>query len=128
MKFNEIYVGLIQGKKYRTTGWASREYIYYDKNRHMIVTESGIEYYLSTIQIMESDWVEYFEPVDYEKCIGCLCWFWDVDKGNSRLGELVEYHKDSRYPFVKRKRDGVCVAYKNCEPVKSGEVKFYNKE
>lgn len=129
MKFNEIYEGLLQGKKYRLDYWITNQYIYFDDDTSTIRSEDGDEYKLNSTQIMLSDtWKEYIEPINYEKCIGCLCWLYDlVDKGDKTLGILYKIDMESNKPFIKRYYN-MNLAYKFCEPVKPDEIKFYKGE
>lgn len=129
MKFNEIYEGLLQGKKYRLNYWISTQYIYYDESTNTIRSDDNDEYKLNSAQIMLHDvWEEYIEPINYEKCIGCLCWLYDnEDSSDKSLGILKQQNKNEFKPFIKEYYT-MNLAYRFCKPVKPEEIKFYKGE
>lgn len=126
MRFNEIYEGLLQGKKYRLNYWITDQYIYYDDSTSSFKSEDGDEYKLNASQIMVHDtWEEYIEPINYEKCIDCLCWLWnDKNVIHPLIGILSEIDEDTCYKFINQSG----VSYKYCIPVKPEEIKFYKGE
>lgn len=76
MKFNEIYEGLLQGKKYRLDDWGKDCYIYFDKDLCKFKCSDNTVFTINNYNLMKEDtWQEYVELINYEKCIGCLCRF-----------------------------------------------------
>ena len=80
MRFDEIYEGLLQGKKYRLSYWKKNQYIYYNKTYSVFRNQSEAKVILTTKNLMTLDnWEEYKEDIHdkYNKYIGCLCYFYD---------------------------------------------------
>lgn len=125
MKFNEIYEGLLQGKKYRLSYWEKNEYIYYHRETNTFRDDKDSKINLSTFNIMvDIAWEEY---INRNEWVGCLCWFWEEDKNAISLGVLTSYTANSEKPFTKTYNSKV-LGYKHCEPVKPEEIKFYGEE
>lgn len=122
MRFDEIHEGLLQGKKYRLSYWNEDEYIYYDVENGYFKDKNKNTVPLVAADIMANyAWEEYVEPINYEKCIGCLCWFWDGFEENKSLSRLISYDSEVRTPFMNDKN----FRFLNCKPAKPEEIKFY---
>lgn len=126
MKFVDIYKGLLEGKRYKLDYWVTSQYIYFDKDTNSIRSKDNSEYKLNAAQIMVDDtWEEYVELIDYEKCIGCLCEFWNNDITQIRsIGIFLGISKLGGYKYKNQFGD----TYKYCKPIKPEEIKFYKEE
>lgn len=126
MKFVEIYEGLLQGKKYRKSDWDKSCYIYFDSDLCKFRYYDGTIFTMTNYSIMKSNnWEEYKEFINYEKCIGCLCKFWNVPlDSHTDYGILKRIDKYEEYCFVKENGN----RSRFCKPVKPEEIKFYNGE
>ena len=128
MKFNEIYEGLLQGKKYRLNYWKKDQYIYYNTSYGVFRNQFDVKVTFTVKELMTSNnWEEYIEDKTeiYYKYIGCLCYFYDkTDTKPYALGILDSIDLKYNKPFI-RKIGNIKFAYTYCEPVKPEEIKFY---
>lgn len=131
MKFNEIYEGLLQGKKYRLSYWKKDEFIYYNKTYGTFRNKFDVKVTFTVKELMTlNNWEEYKEDIydKYNKYIGCLCYFYDnTDIKPYVLGILDNIDIKHYKPFI-RKLGNIKFAYTNCEPVKPEEIKFYKEK
>lgn len=131
MKFNEIYEGLLQGKKYRLSYMNKNHYIYYNKTYGVFKDQSNKKVTFTIKTLMTSnDWEEYKEDKTeiYYKYIGCLCYFYDNSNVKHYvLGILDSIDLNYNKPFI-RKVGNIKFAYSNCEPVKPEDIKFYKEK
>ena len=74
--------------------------------------------YIKAYQIIPTP-EPYQPPTDYSKWVGGLCWFWDNDDVNKKVGELAEI-SNSVFKF-RMKNGGI---WRNCIPVRPDEIKF----
>lgn len=131
MRFNEIYEGLLQGKKYRLSCWNKNQYIYYNTSYGIFKNQFDVKITFTVKELMTiNDWEEYKEDKTdiYNKYIGCLCYFYDnTDVKPYALGILDSININSNKPFI-RKIGNIKFAYTNCEYVLPEDIKFYKGE
>lgn len=90
----------------------------YDKDGFCIADISGI------IKINWHDKTEITRPVEYEKMIGCVGFFWDDYANTHNVGVLTEYHRENHSPFVRNSNS----SYLNFRPAKKSELKFWGED
>ena len=87
----------------------------YDKNRTFMGS-------CGHIRVNWHDKVQITRPVDESDWIGCLCWFWNYEKDSPGLGHLKAIDDQNvDYKYIKKETK---IGYKNCRPVRRGEIKF----
>lgn len=75
------------------------------------------------LKINWQDKREITRPVDYEKMIGCVGWFWDNDENNRSLGVLSRYCNGDGFPFYYGNNP-----FKHFQPAKKSELKFWGED
>ena len=84
-----------------------------------------IGYTLEMIKINWHDKTEITRPVDYERMIGCVGWFWDDSKADDTppcLGVLTDIAGGEYYTQVET------WGYDNFRPAKKSELKFWGED
>lgn len=69
------------------------------------------------------DKTEIARPVNYEKMVGCVGWFWDNDDDEKSLGILTGYFPETGFPFVNNTNND-CFHFR---PAKKSELKFWGE-
>lgn len=81
--------------------------------------------YVSTVLISINwhDKTEITRPVDYEKMVGCVGWFWDEYEETSTIGILTEYKQLLAEPFIRNSS----TRFSYFRPAKKSELKFWGE-
>lgn len=97
-----------------------------EKDCVFLISENGIKYGPQYIKINWHDKTEITRPVDYEKMVGCVGWFWDNTEDCKVLGILIKYNEEKPlYPFC---RNTTVSFYSHFHPAKKSELKFWEEE
>lgn len=75
------------------------------------------------IAINWHDKTEITRPVDYEKMVGCVGWFWDEYEETSTIGILTEYKQLLAEPFIRNSS----TRFSYFRPAKKSELKFWGE-
>jgi len=59
-----------------------------------------------------------------EKLRGCLCWFWNYNPKEKRVGILADIYDDGESPTIYYELNGG--SFYNCEPASRDDFSFYN--
>lgn len=95
----------------------------FDRPRTMVeYLDTQKDFFTSLIAIDWHDKTEITRPVDYEKMVGCVGWFWDNDDEEKSLGVLMKYTPRTPFPFTKGNNDNT---YSQFRPAKKSELKFW---
>lgn len=63
--------------------------------------------------------------MDYNLLKGCLCWFWNTNGNEKKIGILADYYEDGEVPYSFYELNGGLFRY--CEPAEYKDVKFFNE-
>lgn len=63
--------------------------------------------------------------MNYNLLKGCLCWFWNTNGNEKKIGILADYYEDGESPFSFYELNGGIFRY--CEPAEYKDVMFYNE-
>lgn len=72
------------------------------------------------INIKWGSHVSMMRPVDKQKWIGCLCWFWDDNPDHYVIDFLQTINENN----ICGAYESSCAWYRNCRPLKRSEIKF----
>ena len=61
----------------------------------------------------------------YSTLKGCLCWFWNTNEAEKKIGILADIYQDEETPVTFYELNGG--VFKNCEPAKYKDVMFANE-
>lgn len=113
------------GAKIRREIWNENSHISAKKDSifSTFATNNNTLYSLSIEDLYADDWEEY-KGVDYLKCIGCLCKFYNTDSDNRTIyyGILLQTTvSENETTYISHNN----CSYRYCEPIRYNEVKFY---
>lgn len=63
--------------------------------------------------------------MNYNLLKGCLCWFWNTNEAEKKIGILADIYEDEETPITFYELNGGLFKY--CEPAKYEDVVFYNE-
>lgn len=115
------------GAKIRMNNWPKS--FYYELRNEKVYNQDGyrIEKF-SDQALFKNVWEFYKDPEpDWQYIIDdrCLCWFWDDNFNWAICGTLGKIEKGAEYRFIMFDDSGNRSPYKQCRPVRSDEVTFY---
>lgn len=113
----ELKDKILNGYKIRLPHWNKNEYIFYKPIGNKFVTENDEDYDIETEFLFSDKWEIYKKTIDYAKCVGCLCRFWN-EEGSYVYGILNSFYEG-------KFEDQCGVEYSHCEPTYYCQIEFY---
>lgn len=119
-----------KGAKIREWNWDRGHYIYLRNGKIYDECNEALPYSLNGCSdwFLSNKWEIYNDPeLDWQYIIDnkCLCWFWDDYFASAAIGLLKRIDEKFELSFVWSDESGNTAQFKNCRPVRSDEVTFY---